>query len=168
MVMRLNVRGSGQSLVEFALVIGMFTLLMLGLFDWSRTFGTYISLTNATREAARQTQVATRTTDPMTTVAAQPIVNQAMAAFTLPLGPGQFTAPADVCLFAAGTVLSATTTNPCDPADNGGNTPAASAAGGTGAILAVHASYTVHFLPLMSAVLPNGLTFSAATVTVLE
>jgi Flp pilus assembly protein TadG len=168
---RTRAHSRAQGMVEFALVISMFTLVMLALFDWSRVFGTYLSLSNATRESARRAQVVTNTHNPMFTTDAQPIVNQTMLSYTLPLGPGKFPTPlvpADVCLFNSGTVLSPTTTDPCNPLDNGGNTPVLSAASGTGAILAVHATYTVYFLPMMSALLPNGVTFSASTVTTLE
>jgi Flp pilus assembly protein TadG len=43
----------GQSLVEFALVVPLLTLLFLGAVDLTRAFYTYIGLQNATREAAR-------------------------------------------------------------------------------------------------------------------
>ena len=42
-----------QSLVEFALVVPLFLLLVLGLIDFSRLLFTYVSLSNATREMAR-------------------------------------------------------------------------------------------------------------------
>jgi len=168
---RARARSRAQSLVEFALVISMFTLVFLAIFDWSRVFGTYLSLANATRESARRAQVVTNTHNPMFTTDAQPVVNQTMLSYTLPLGPGNFvtpTIPADVCLFNSGTILSPNSSDPCNPAKNGGNTPVLSAASGTGAILAVHATYTVYFLPMMSALMPNGVTFSASTVTTLE
>src|ERR1700674_3864607 len=136
--MRPDSRRPAQALMEFALVISMFTLVMLALFDWARVFGTYISMTNATREAARQAQVVTRTFNPMSAAQAQGVVNTAMTSYTLALGPGQFTTaggnPADVCVFPSGTILSATTTDPCNSAANGGNTPAATATSGTGAV----------------------------------
>jgi Flp pilus assembly protein TadG len=44
---------TGQSLVEFALVLPLITLLLLGAVDLTRAFYSYIALQNATREAAR-------------------------------------------------------------------------------------------------------------------
>jgi hypothetical protein len=46
-------RGRGQALVEFALVIPLFLLLLVGLFDLGRAVFTYNTLTNAAREGAR-------------------------------------------------------------------------------------------------------------------
>jgi len=43
----------GQSLVEFALILPLLTLLFLGAVDLTRAFYTYIALENASREAAR-------------------------------------------------------------------------------------------------------------------
>jgi hypothetical protein len=46
-------RGRGQALVEFALVIPIFLLVVLALFDLGRIAFSYNALTNATREGAR-------------------------------------------------------------------------------------------------------------------
>ncbi len=46
-------RGRGQALVEFALVIPIFLLLLVALFDLGRAVFAYNTLTNATREGAR-------------------------------------------------------------------------------------------------------------------
>jgi Flp pilus assembly protein TadG len=46
-------RGRGQALVEFALVIPLFLLLLFSLFDLGTAVFTYNSLTNAAREGAR-------------------------------------------------------------------------------------------------------------------
>lgn len=42
-----------QSTVEFALVVGLFLLLMVGVVDVARAYLAYTVVTNATREAAR-------------------------------------------------------------------------------------------------------------------
>jgi len=42
----------GQGLVEFAVVIGVLILIMLGVFDLGRAFHSYIVITNAAREGA--------------------------------------------------------------------------------------------------------------------
>lgn len=46
-------RDRAQSLVEFALVIPLFLLLLLGLIDFGRLLFSYISLANGSREMAR-------------------------------------------------------------------------------------------------------------------
>jgi hypothetical protein len=49
----LNHHHPGQSLVEFALVLPLFVLLIAGIFDIGRAFYSSITITNATREGAR-------------------------------------------------------------------------------------------------------------------
>jgi Flp pilus assembly protein TadG len=44
---------SGQSLVEFALILPIFVLLLVGVFDLGRAFFSYIAITNAAREGTR-------------------------------------------------------------------------------------------------------------------
>ena len=46
-------RGRGQALVEFALVIPIFLLMLIALFDLGRAVFAYNTLTNAAREGAR-------------------------------------------------------------------------------------------------------------------
>lgn len=46
-------RERGQSLVEFALVLTPMMLILLGIIQFGFVFNTYVTLTNATREAAR-------------------------------------------------------------------------------------------------------------------
>lgn len=50
-------RSRGQSLVEFAVVVPLFLLLLFALIDFSRLAFTYISLSNGAREMARTTSV---------------------------------------------------------------------------------------------------------------
>lgn len=45
---------SGQSLVEFALVLTPLLLLLLGIIQFGFVFNTYVTITNATRDAARE------------------------------------------------------------------------------------------------------------------
>jgi len=54
-------RARGQSLVEFAIVVPIFLLLLFGLIDFSRLLFTYISLANGTRELARVAALPTTT-----------------------------------------------------------------------------------------------------------
>ena len=46
-------RASGQALVEFALIIPIFLLIVISLFDFGRAVFAYTSVTNAAREGAR-------------------------------------------------------------------------------------------------------------------
>jgi len=50
---RRNTRPRGQALVEFALVLPLFLLLMVALFDMGRAVFAFNTLTNAAREGAR-------------------------------------------------------------------------------------------------------------------
>jgi Flp pilus assembly protein TadG len=53
MTLRSRHRGRGQALVEFALVIPVFLLLLMAVFDLGRAVFAYNSVTNAAREGAR-------------------------------------------------------------------------------------------------------------------
>ena len=46
-------RGSGQTLLEFSLVIIFLVLVMIGTIDFARLFYTYATVSNAAREGAR-------------------------------------------------------------------------------------------------------------------
>jgi len=50
-------RERGQTLVEFALVVPLFVLILAGIFDFGRAIYAYHTLLNASREAARQAVV---------------------------------------------------------------------------------------------------------------
>ena len=52
-------RDSAQSIVEFAIVLPLFLLLLFGLIDFSRLLFTYVSLANGAREMARIASVST-------------------------------------------------------------------------------------------------------------
>jgi Flp pilus assembly protein TadG len=43
----------GQSMVEFALLLPLFVLLIIGIFDLGRAFFSFIAIMNAAREGAR-------------------------------------------------------------------------------------------------------------------
>jgi len=55
-------RAPAQSLLEFALLVPLFTLLLFGFIDFSRLLFTDISLVNGTRELARVAALPSRTT----------------------------------------------------------------------------------------------------------
>jgi Flp pilus assembly protein TadG len=44
---------SGQSMIEFALILPLFVLIVIGVFDLGRAFFAYIAISNAAREGAR-------------------------------------------------------------------------------------------------------------------
>lgn len=46
-------RSKGQSLVEFALVMPLLLMILIGIIEFGFMFSNYITLTNASREAAR-------------------------------------------------------------------------------------------------------------------
>lgn len=46
--------GRGQAMVEFALLSGVFFLLLMGIFDFGRAIAAYISIAEAAHEGARQ------------------------------------------------------------------------------------------------------------------
>lgn len=53
-MMRRHDSGDGQSLVEFALILPIFMLLVVGLFDGALAVFNYSTVANAAREGARQ------------------------------------------------------------------------------------------------------------------
>jgi Flp pilus assembly protein TadG len=46
-------RGTGQSMVEFAMILPLLVLFIIGIFDLGRAFFAYIAITNAAREGTR-------------------------------------------------------------------------------------------------------------------
>jgi Flp pilus assembly protein TadG len=50
-------RANGQALVEFALVIPILLMLMMGIFDFGRLMFALVNISNATREASRYASV---------------------------------------------------------------------------------------------------------------
>lgn len=56
-------RTEGQGLVEFALILPILALILLGLLQFAFIFGAQIGITNAVREAARDASVVTTVTD---------------------------------------------------------------------------------------------------------
>jgi Flp pilus assembly protein TadG len=52
-------RERGQAILEFALVLPLFLILLFALFDFSRLVFTYVSLSNGARELAREASIST-------------------------------------------------------------------------------------------------------------
>jgi Flp pilus assembly protein TadG len=57
-------RESGQTLVEFALVLPVLCMVLFGIIQFGITFNAYITLTNATRAGARQGAISRGMADP--------------------------------------------------------------------------------------------------------
>jgi Flp pilus assembly protein TadG len=73
----------GQSMVEFALLLPLFVLLIIGIFDLGRAFFSFIAITNAAREGARvitfwpgDTQVEDVETAVLDEIGASPMVTE--------------------------------------------------------------------------------------------
>ncbi len=58
----------GQAIVEMALVLPIFILLVMGIIDFGRLFNAQITLTHASREGARQASVGTVDSEVVTLV----------------------------------------------------------------------------------------------------
>jgi Flp pilus assembly protein TadG len=80
----------GQSMVEFALILPLFVLFIVGIFELGRAFFSYIAITNAAREGARvvtfwpgKTTYANVDTAVRAEVGASPMVNKDPAYLTM-------------------------------------------------------------------------------------
>ena len=130
-------RSRGQAVVEFALIIPVFMLLLLIAVDFGRLFFTYIQLNNTAREGAAYAAL-NPATDPATLTTAALAESNVQAQS----GEGAVTATAS-CVDSSGTHLDC-----------------ASAAGGTGAgnRVTVSAGETFNFFtPLIGNFWPGGL-----------
>lgn len=78
-------RESGQSLVEFALVVPIFLLLLLGIVEFARAWNIYEVLTDAAREGARNAVVDNPATAEPSTVKGQIQQAGARAGITIEL-----------------------------------------------------------------------------------
>lgn len=78
MICRRSRLREGQSLVEFALILPVLLLILLGLFDFGRAIYAYNSIANAAREAAR-VAIVDQTVSGGVPVAAAEAANQATA-----------------------------------------------------------------------------------------
>ena len=136
--------GRAQSLVEFALVLPLFLLLVFALIDFSRMLFTYISLVNGTREAARAAAISS---NPSATV-----VN-AFNNYTLVLGPMQPATDSvqfEIDNAQGASQTSVTCTLPMTPASC---TVPARANYSDAYVLEVETTYRFQFTPLFQAVL---------------
>ncbi len=136
-------RARAQSMVEFAMVLPLFVLLMFALVDFSRLLFTYISLANGAREAARSAAIVA---NPSATV-----VN-AFNNFTLVLGamnPATDSIELDFHDQGGSSVGSVTCTLPMTPASC--TIPARTSA--SDGYVEVEATYRFQFMPLFEAVL---------------
>ncbi|QUH27009.1 TadE/TadG family type IV pilus assembly protein [Serpentinicella alkaliphila] len=63
MLIRLKKENRGQALVELALVLPILLLLVFGIVEFGRIFGTYLMVTHGAREGARAAAVGTEDTE---------------------------------------------------------------------------------------------------------
>lgn len=49
----MHIHWAGQSLIEFALILPLFVLFIIGIFELGRAFFAFIAITNSSREGAR-------------------------------------------------------------------------------------------------------------------
>ncbi|HYS02260.1 MAG TPA: TadE/TadG family type IV pilus assembly protein [Candidatus Eisenbacteria bacterium] len=98
-------RSAGQSMVEFALLSGVFFLLVMGIFDLGRAVAVYISIAEAAHEGARQLVLRSNAiSTPPDTV----IVNATLAK----IGGGGLILIEDPCLPGCSTPAQASTNPP--------------------------------------------------------
>lgn len=93
--MRLKTRAdeSGAAAVEFALILPVFVLMILGMIEFSRVYNVQISLSNAAREGARVMAIYNDTgLASSAAVAAAPGLNPALTAGEVSVSPGNCTA----------------------------------------------------------------------------
>ena len=77
-------RNKGQALVEFAFVLPIILLVLMGIIEFGRIFNTYLVLTNASREGARVAAVGGADLDVTNSVRnVTPTLNQASLNITI-------------------------------------------------------------------------------------
>ena len=77
-------RNKGQALVEFAFVLPIILLVLMGIIEFGRIFNTYLVLTNASREGARVAAVGGADLDIMNSVRnVTPTLDQASLNITI-------------------------------------------------------------------------------------
>lgn len=83
----------GAAAVEFALILPVLVLLVLGLVEFSRVYNVQISLSNAAREGARNMAIHNRPGDARTAASdAAPSINPAIDGSQISINPGACTA----------------------------------------------------------------------------
>jgi Flp pilus assembly protein TadG len=146
-------RDRGQSLIEFALVVPLFLLLMLGLIDFSRLLFTYISIANGAREMARAAAQSYNwsSTNPTAAVTAfndYTLIagSQSSATDSITLTYGDFECAHNLDTGSTCSAPDAMTTSTCTlPMTSWCSTIAAPPQGG---FVQVQVNYTFHFNPL--------------------
>ncbi len=125
---RSSKRKRGQAMVEFALVLPIFMLVLSGILDFGFALYTRMTVINAAREGARAAVMVPANTDITTVAQAASISSAAGAGLTL-------SAPAVTC-YQTSASPSSTTVIPCNTAVSGDT-------------VSVAVSYTYHsFFPL--------------------
>ncbi|MBF6605460.1 MAG: pilus assembly protein [Chloroflexi bacterium] len=138
-------RGAGQSVVEFAVLLPLFMLLLLVTVDFGRLFFSYIQITNAAREGAAYAAVDPTNLAAITTRATAEANSQAQ-------GGEHPIAVTTACVDTTGATI------PCSGAPGGG---------GPGYTVTVTASEVFSFLtPWMNGLLGNNFTMSTSASAV--
>lgn len=138
-------RTRGQALVEFALVIPIFLLLLVSLFDLGRAVFSYNTLTNAAREGARFAIV----NQDVPSIISRAEKESAIVELNAP--------NVTVNFYQVASDGSPDTTNPCSPV-----------AVGCLAVVSFEATYQP-ITPIVSNILfKNGVTFTAQSVLTVE
>ncbi len=160
-------RERAQSLVEFALVLPLFLVLMVGIMDFSRFLLTYASLANGTRELARTASLVNATSaqvvDVFNTTAfivASPPTSGDTLVMCVFDRPSAATAACPPAGGSPAPLASATCTLPLTVA---GCTPPSRAIAGADFVMA-RTTYAFHFTPGLEDLL-NGLGGVGLTLT---
>ena len=116
-------RGRGQALVEFALVVPVFLLILMAVFDFGRAVFTYASITNGAREGTRLAIVNQDTTSIAREVLASAPVAPRPASGTVCPGLAPANQPAVFICFRKTTPNADYLTNPTCNAYNNATRP---------------------------------------------
>jgi Flp pilus assembly protein TadG len=137
--------GRGQALVEFALIIPVFLLIVISIFDLGRAVFAYNSITNASREGVRLAIV----NQTPASVTAKAIARAAIAETAAP--------NVTVAYYDAGPDADPTTNDPCSPLRVG-----------CMAVVTFETTYRP-VTPIISQILfPSGVTLKATSIEAIE
>jgi len=136
---------SGQSLVEFSLVIGIFAVLVMGLADFGLLFYTQVTLQNAVRQAGRYA------------ITGQCLGGAGSCTSTRLASIQQALEAASVGLIN-GSNIGADVVIACQ--NEGGGCP--NQAGGPGDVITITVTYPYSFILPIGVVLPNGFSINVS------
>jgi len=88
----------GQSLVEFALILPLFLLLLFGVVDFGRALHAYITIDHAGREAARAASVGETDDEKVKKIAVDKAAGISLESTMVAVSPGPYTSGTDVTI----------------------------------------------------------------------